>query len=74
MKSILILPLVISSYVHALTIQIDYTYDTSNFFNTAAKRDAMKSVAKFYGDLIQDNLLRIDAADYPGCSWTASIL
>ena len=71
MKSILLLPLVMTSSIQALTIQIDYTYDTSNFFNTQTKRDAIEAVAKFYGNLIQDNLLRIDAAEYPGCSWTA---
>lgn len=74
MKSILIPILAITSYVHALTIQIDYTYDTSNFFNTQTKRDAIEAVAKFYGNLIQDSLLRIDAAEYPGCSWTANPL
>lgn len=71
MKSILLLPLVMTSSIQALTIQIDYTYDTSNFFNTQTKRDAIEAVAKFYGNLIQDNLLRIDAAEYPGCLWTA---
>jgi hypothetical protein len=71
MKSILIPILAITSHVHALTIEIDYTYDTSNFFSTQTQRDAIEAVAKFYGNLIQDNLLRIDAAEYPGCSWTA---
>ncbi len=68
MKFIQILTIAITGCVHALTIQIDYTYDTSNFFNTQMKRDAIESVAKFYGNLIQNNLLRIDAAEYPGCS------
>ncbi len=71
MKFISLLTISIHCHVHALTIQIDYTYDTSDFFNTQAKRDAIEAVAKFYGNLIQDNLLRIDAAEYPGCSWTA---
>jgi len=71
MKFISILAIAIHCHVHALTIQIDYTYDTSNFFNTQAKRDAIEAVAKFYGNLIQDNLLRIDAAEFPGSSWTA---
>ena len=71
MKFIPLLAIAIPCQVHALTIQIDYTYDTSNFFNTQAKRDAIEAVAKFYGNLIQDNLLRIDAAEYPGCSWIA---
>lgn len=56
----------------ALTIKIDYTYDTSNFFNTPARKSAIEMVAKFYGDLIKDNLLRIDAAQFPGFSWTAN--
>jgi hypothetical protein len=71
MKFIPILAIAIHCHVHALTIQINYTYDTSNFFDTQAKRDAIEAVAKFYGNLIQDNLLRINAADFPGNSWTA---
>ncbi len=71
MKRILLLCLVITTPLPALTIQIDYTYDTTNFFNTHEKRNAMEAVAKFYGDMIQDKLLRIDAAEFPGCSWAA---
>jgi hypothetical protein len=71
MRFLPILAIAITDCVHALTIQIDYTYDTTNFFNTQPKRDAIEAVAKFYGNLIQDHLLRIDAAEYPGCSWTA---
>lgn len=55
----------------ALTIQIDYTYDTSNFFNTQERKDAIEAVAKFYGDRIEDNLLRIDPADFAQASWNA---
>jgi Matrixin len=55
----------------ALTIKIDYTYDTNTFFNTPEKKSAMEAVAKFYGDLITDNLLRIDPADFEDASWTA---
>ena len=62
----------ITHQVSALTIKIDYTYDTSNFFNTPEKKIAIEMVAKFYGDLIKDNLLRIDPADFPGSSWTAN--
>lgn len=72
MKRFLLLSLAITTPLPALTIQIDYTYDTTNFFDTQAKRNAMEAVAKFYGDMIQDNLLRIDAAEYPGSSWTAN--
>lgn len=55
----------------ALTIRIDYTYDTTNFFNTAAKRNAIEAVAGFYGNLIQDQLLRIDNTEFGSVSWTA---
>lgn len=54
-----------------IEIRIDYTYDTSNFFNTQEKRDAMEAVAKFYGDMINDSLLRIDPADFSQASWSA---
>lgn len=66
MKRFLLLNLAITTPLPALTIQIDYTYDTANFFNTQAKRNAMEAVAKFYGDMITDNLLRIDAAEVHG--------
>jgi hypothetical protein len=36
-----------ASSASALTIQIDYTYDTNNFFNTQVKKDAIEAVAKF---------------------------
>ncbi len=75
MKISSVIAFLIIQPLSALTIQIDYTYDTSNFFNTQAKRDVMEACAKFYGDMIQDNLLRIDAAtDFPGRSWYASFL
>ena len=62
----------LTQQVSAITIKIDYTYDTSNFFNTSAKKSAIEAVAKFYGDLIKDNLLRIDATQFPSASWTAN--
>ena len=71
MRRFLLLSLVIAPPLPALTIKIDYTYDATNFFNTQAKRDAVEAVAKFYGDMIQDSLLRIDEAEYPGNTWTA---
>lgn len=56
----------------ALEIVIDYSFDTTNFFNTPERRNAMEAVADFYGDIIQDNLLEIDNTDFPSASWTAS--
>lgn len=54
----------------AVKIQIDYTYDTGNFFNTDEKRAAMEAVADFFGSIIADKLLRINPADFPSSSWT----
>ncbi|MGJ8640609.1 MAG: matrixin family metalloprotease [Opitutaceae bacterium] len=57
----------------ALEIVIDYTYDTSNFFDTDEKKAAIEAVAKFYGDMIQDNLLRIDPDDFSQATWTPTM-
>jgi hypothetical protein len=56
---------------HGLEIRIDYSYDTSNFFDTEEKRNAIESVARFYGDMIEDNLLAIDNAEFSSSSWQA---
>lgn len=66
-----VLLLALAPSLHAITIKIDYTYDSSNFFNTPAKKAAMEAVAEFYGNLISDSLLRINPADFPGSSWIA---
>jgi hypothetical protein len=50
MKILAFCLLAAASSASALTIQIDYSYDTNSFFNTQAKKDAMEAVAKFYGD------------------------
>lgn len=71
-KSCLFCLLLGSSRLAALTIEIDYSYDTGNFFNTAEKRSAMEAVAGFFEKIITDNLLRINQADFPGSTWTAS--
>jgi len=72
MRFLSFLTAILPSSLSALTIQIDYTYDTNNFFDTQEKRDAMEAAAQFFGDRIQDNLLRIDPAEFPGQSWTAT--
>ena len=72
MRFLSFLTAILPSSLSALTIQIDYTYDTNNFFNTQEKRDAIEAAAQFFGDRIQDNLLRIDPAEFPGQSWTAT--
>jgi hypothetical protein len=58
--------------VGAVELAIDYSYDTSGFFNVAERRGAIEAVADFYGALIRDNLLKIDPAEFPGSSWTAT--
>jgi hypothetical protein len=44
----------------ALTIEIDYSYDTNHFFDTQAKRDLLQSVADLYSARITDDLLAIN--------------
>lgn len=66
-----ILLLCATGNLSALTIQIDYSLDDNNFFASQESRDAIEAVAKFYGDLIQDNLLRIDPSEFSQASWTA---
>ena len=62
-----------SSIVSAVNIRIDYRYDTNNFFDTPEKRGAMEAVANFYSELLTNNLLRIDPAEFRSASWTARI-
>ena len=68
-------PLLLSAgSLSALDIQIDYSLDDNNFFNTQERRDAIEAVAQFYGDLLQDNLLRIDSSEFPSnFFWVPSI-
>ena len=43
----------------SLSIQINYDYDTNDFFNTQAKKDAMQSVANQVAATINDHLAAI---------------
>jgi Matrixin len=74
MKAAALLAVVLAQPLSAITIKIDYSYDTNNFFNTQAKKNAIEAVAKFYGDLINDTLLPINQADFPPYVWTAQPL
>ncbi|AGA29745.1 Calx-beta domain-containing protein [Singulisphaera acidiphila] len=53
----------------SLTIKIDYTYDSSNFFDTPAKRNVMEAAANSIGSVLNDNLLAIQASG--SNSWMA---
>ncbi len=56
----------------SLTIQINYEFDTSDFFNTQAKKDAMQTVANQVAATINDHL----AAIVPSGTniWTAAFV
>jgi hypothetical protein len=62
-----------TAYLSAIEIQFDYSLDTNNFFhptNFPERRAAMEAAAAFFEEKIDDNLLRIDPADFPQASWT----
>lgn len=47
----------------ALTIVIDYQYDTNNFFDTAVKRDALQAAADRYSRIITTSLDAVNLVD-----------
>ncbi len=47
----------------ALTIVVDYQYDTNNFFDTAVKRDALQAAADRYSRIITTSLNAVDLVD-----------
>ncbi len=53
----------------AITLQLDYSYDSNNFFDTALKRTVMNSAASYFGSRINDSLGAIQSAG--GDSFTA---
>lgn len=55
----------------AVTLRIDYTYDTNSFFNTQARRDAMQRAADAIGNRLQDNLSAIVPNATALNTWTA---
>ena len=69
MKKLLPLSCLTASSLSAIDIQIDYSFDSNNFFNTAERRTAIEAVADFYGNILQDNLLRIDSSEFSNSTW-----
>lgn len=56
-----------------LNIEVRYDYDTLGFFAQPEARLAMERVAGFYGGLLHDPLLAINAAEFGGgVTWTAT--
>lgn len=73
LQTILLAWLVSASLASAIKIQIDYTYDTNDYFGPAERKAALEAAASFFEGILSDTLLRIDPADYPGSSWTVSV-
>ncbi|MEM6750936.1 MAG: hypothetical protein AAF612_10740, partial [Planctomycetota bacterium] len=46
----------------AINVVVDYSYDTNNFFDTQAKRDAMQAVADRYSRVITSSLAAVSPA------------
>jgi len=60
------------SVASALTIELDYTYDTNGFFDQAGSKEALRAVADFFEERIHDNLLEINQNTFgSGNSWSA---
>ncbi len=58
----------------AVEIKIDYTYDTGNFFDTSEKREAIESVARLIGDMLDDKLLAVDSSEFSSSStWNVNL-
>lgn len=53
---------VVSTSASALTLNIDYTYDSNGFFNDTARRDALVSAAAFFEPILTDNLTGITSS------------
>jgi hypothetical protein len=67
-----VLAFALTGSVPAIEIQIDYSYDDLDFFDTPGKRRAMEAAASFFEKALHDNLLAIDAGAFGGsASWTA---
>jgi hypothetical protein len=66
-----------AAHLSAIEIQIDYTYDTNDFFhptNHPERRVALEAAAAFFEEMINDSLPVIDNSDFPGSTWTAAFL
>jgi hypothetical protein len=54
----------------SLTIRIDYSFDSTNFFDTQAKRDVLQSAANAIASSLNDNLSAIQPSG--GNTWSAN--
>lgn len=60
------------SSLSAITIELDYSYDTNEFFDQPGSKEAMRAVADFFEERLHDNLLEINQVSFgSGVSWSA---
>lgn len=57
----------------AIEIQLDYRFDTNGYFNVAERKAALEKSASIFEEILTDNLLRIDPADFSSASWSARV-
>lgn len=66
----------------SVDFRVDYSFDVNDFFGDPAdpndglkeRRDAIEAVAQFFSDLVEDDFLAIDPAEFtnPSPTWTPS--
>jgi hypothetical protein len=52
----------VAAQSEAITVQVDYSYDTNNFFDTQGKKDAIQAAANRFSNIITSSLLAVDAS------------
>lgn len=52
-----------------LTIDLRYDLDAAGFFNQPGAKEALRTAADFYEDLINDQIGAIDPTKFPGATW-----
>ena len=61
---------IVGQHASALNISFDYSYDTSGFFNNAARRSTLQQAGNYLGSRISDNLTAISSSS--GNNFTAT--
>lgn len=69
MRAVLAVILMGSLPAGALTIEIRYELEGSQFFNQPGAKAALRAAADFYEDLISDSLGAINPSQYAGAAW-----
>jgi len=67
-----------ATFLSGVNIRIDYSLDTNGFFGDPTndndgfkeRRDAIEAVAEFFSEILTDNLLAIDPAEFTDVTWT----